>query len=77
VSINTHDSQRAAQSTCDAVLYELREHGVNRLAEPRCRQRLAELSTHQVRELVASLMRIQPKHPTITDELLLQLGEQL
>jgi hypothetical protein len=70
-------SHCAAQSTCDALLYELRTHGVERLAEPNCRQRLAELSTDQVRELIAALLRIRSKHPAITDELLLQLGGQL
>jgi hypothetical protein len=69
--------RRAAQSTCYALLYELRTCGASQLKNPRCQSRLADCSTDQVRELLASLMRIRSKHPAITDELLLKLGEQL
>jgi hypothetical protein len=67
----------AAQSTYDALLYELRTYGIAQLAKPNCRDRLSSLSTRQLRELIAALMRLKPKYPAINDELLLKLGEQL
>jgi hypothetical protein len=67
----------ASQATCDAILYELRTYGISQLAKPDCRRRLFDLSTEQVRELIAALMRLRPKYPAITDDLLLKLGDQL
>jgi hypothetical protein len=67
----------AAASTCDALLFELSRFGLARIAEPKCRSRLSDLSTQQLRELIAALIRLKPKYPTITDELLLKLGELL
>jgi hypothetical protein len=67
----------APQSTFDALLYELRTHGISQFANPNCRRRLADLSSHQVRELIAALMRLRPKYSAITDDLLLKLGDQL
>jgi hypothetical protein len=70
--------ERARQSTCDACLYELREHGVSQLLQPNCKRRLGDLSTDQVRELIAALLRLRPKYPaTITDALILKIGDQL
>jgi hypothetical protein len=67
----------AAQSTYDALLYELRTYGIAQLAKPNCRDRLSSLSTRQLRELIAALMRLKPKYPAINDELLLKLGDLL
>ncbi len=67
----------AAQSTYDALLYELRTFGVAQLAKPNCRSRLSDLSTQQLRELIAALIRLKPEYPAITDDLLLKLGDQL
>jgi hypothetical protein len=68
----------AAQSTYDAVFYELRTYGLAQLAQANCRRRLADLSTVQVRELIAALIRIRPQYPTtITDDLIGLLGDQL
>jgi hypothetical protein len=64
----------APQSTYDALLWELREFGVMRLAERECRRRLGDLSTAQVRELVAALIRLRPKWPNVTDNLILKIG---
>jgi hypothetical protein len=69
--------ERAAQSTCDALLYELRTYGVPQLAKPNCRGRLSDLSTEQLRELLAALMRLRPKYPAITDELIMKIGDCL
>ncbi len=73
----TRRPKQAPQSTCDAALYEFRTYGIAQLKDPNCRRRLGDLSTLQVRDLIAALMRLQPKYPAITDDLLLTLGEQL
>ena len=65
------------RSTYDAALYELRTYGLQQLANSNCRHRLADLSTLQMRELIAALIRLRPQYSSITDELLLKLGEQL
>jgi len=68
----------AAQSTYDAVFYELRTYGVAQFAQANCRRRLADLSTTQVRELIAALIHLRPQHATtITDDLIGLLGDQL
>jgi hypothetical protein len=65
------------RSTYDAALYELRTYGLQQLVNSNCRHRLADLSTLQMRELIAALIRLRPQYSSITDELLLKLGEQL
>jgi hypothetical protein len=70
-------ANRAAASTVEALMFSLRERGVAALSERDCRRRLAELSTAQVRDVIRRLMVLRPRYPTITDELLFQLGEQL
>jgi hypothetical protein len=65
---------RAAQSTVDAVAYELRTYGLPQLAKPATQARLSDLSNAQVRHIIACLIRLRPKYPTITDDLLLKLG---
>ena len=67
--------RRAAQSTFDALVWELRTHGIAQLAKPNCQRRLSDLSTKQGRELIAALLRLRPRYPAITDELILQLGD--
>jgi hypothetical protein len=64
----------AAQSIVDAVAYELRTYGVPQLAKPATQARLADLSSAQLRAVIAQLIRLRPKYPAITDELLLKLG---
>jgi len=75
--INRHNRERAPQSTCDALLWELREYGLPQLTKPDCRRRLADLSTAQIRDLIAALIRLRPKYPIITNELIAKVGEQL
>jgi hypothetical protein len=69
------DPPRAAKSTFDACLFELREYGIKQLANPSCRRRLAELSSKQVAELLNALVRLRSRYPNITDDLLFELGE--
>jgi hypothetical protein len=67
----------ASQATVEALLYELRMHGLAALKRPSCRRRLADVSSAQLRDVIARLIRLRPKYSTITDDLLLKLGEQL
>jgi hypothetical protein len=67
----------AAPSTVEAVMYELRTYGVATLAGSNCQRRLAELSPDQMREVISRLMKLRPKYPAITDELIFQLSERL
>jgi hypothetical protein len=66
------DAKRAAQSTCQAVLFVLREHGMARLYDPWVISRLAQFSPPQVEELVAALTRLKskPLGKNVTDELI-------
>jgi hypothetical protein len=71
---------RAPQATFEAVAYTLRTHGVERLKDPGCQAWLVDLSKEQIRELVATLLRIRAKaaYPNkVSDELILKLSELL
>ena len=75
-----NDPQRwpeAPQSIYDAALFELREYGITQLAKPDCQRRLAMLSPKQLEDVIAALPRLQPRHQTITDELIATLQEIL
>jgi hypothetical protein len=65
------------QSTFDALAYELRTHGIDQLQQQSCRRRLGDLSTEQTRKLIETLLRLQPKYPAISDELISKLGDYL
>jgi hypothetical protein len=65
----------AAQSTVEAVKYELRTYGLAAIAGPNCQRRLADLSDAQMRDVIECLDRLRPKYPAITDSLLLALAE--
>ena len=67
----------AASTTVEALMYELQTLGLAALAGPHCRRRPAELNREQLQNIIRRLMRLRPRCPTITDELLFQLGEQL
>ena len=67
----------APRSTYDAALFELREYGITQLAKPDCQRRLAMLSTKQLEDVIAALLRLQPRYQTITDELIATLREIL
>jgi hypothetical protein len=67
--------KRAAQSTCDAVLWVLRTCGVARLGDGWMMPRLAQFSADQFQELVAAMRRLRAsgKWPAVTDELVSNL----
>jgi hypothetical protein len=68
----------AAPTTVEALMYEMREYGLPQLGNPNCLRRLGELSTGQLRDVIGRLMKLRPGYPTtITEELLLKVGEQL
>jgi hypothetical protein len=71
----TREHRQAAQSTIDALVYELRTNGSDQLVKPNCRARLSYLSTKQGRELIAALLRLRPSYPAVADELILKLGD--
>jgi hypothetical protein len=77
VELNQQRRDGAPQSTVEALVYELRTHGLTALQHPSCLRRLDDVSATQVREVTARLIRLLPKYPAITDDLLLKLGEQL
>jgi hypothetical protein len=53
----------AASTTCDALLWELREHGLRRLKHPPTLRLLSQLSNKQFAALIAALTRLQAKYP--------------
>jgi hypothetical protein len=75
--LNDPRGRPAPQATIDALVYELRTHGLTALEHPSCLRRLSAVSTVQLRDVIARLIRLRPKYPAVTDDLLLKLGEQL
>jgi hypothetical protein len=71
------ESSGAASTTVEALMYELRTLGIAALAGSNCRRRLADLNREQFEDIIRRLIRLRPHYPSITDELLFQLGEQL
>jgi hypothetical protein len=70
--------RHAAQSTFDALLWELREYGVERLKREPTQNRLAQLSSEQLRQLVTAFERLQAQYTrTVTPELIATLRGQL
>jgi hypothetical protein len=67
----------APQATVDALLFELRANGFAQLEKPTCLRRLADLSTAQLREINAALVRLKPRYPKITQEMIVILRGQL
>jgi N-acetyl-anhydromuramyl-L-alanine amidase AmpD len=68
-------ARRAAETTVEAVRYELRTYGIAQLAKPRTQARLADFNAQQIAEMVASLRRMQPRYPAITEELTTAIEE--
>jgi hypothetical protein len=64
----------APRSTLDALVLELRTHGIAALEYPSCLRRLDDVSTAQLREVIARLIELRPKYPVITDDLLMKIG---
>jgi uncharacterized protein YjiS (DUF1127 family) len=67
--------ERAAQSTVEALVFELRENGAAQLEKANCRRRLSELSDEQLREVIGRLMAMQPQYLKINDALIAALRE--
>ena len=68
---------RAATSVVDALLFELSRYGLPRLNNEKTQGRLADLSVDQLREVSARLLRMKPRYPKITAELLDVLRDQI
>jgi N-acetyl-anhydromuramyl-L-alanine amidase AmpD len=68
-------TRRAAETTVEAVRYELRTYGIAQLAKPRTQARLADFNARQITEMVASLRRMRPRYPAITEELITAIEE--
>ena len=64
----------APEATYNAVVYELRTHGLPQLSKPNCQRRLSDLSAAQVKAVIASLHRKRAEYPKITDQLLTTLA---
>ena len=62
------------RATVEALVYELRTHGLAALSHPNCLRRLEDVSTAQLHEVLARLIKLRPKYLAITDDLLLKLG---
>jgi hypothetical protein len=66
--------REAASTTCDALLWELREYGLRRLKHSPTLHRLSQLSNKQFVDLIAALTRLQAKNPkTCSNQLLEKL----
>jgi hypothetical protein len=72
-------SQRdqAANSTVEALMYALRERGVDALSERAVLYRLADVSSDQTRDIIRRLIVLRPRYPNVSDALLFKLGELL
>jgi hypothetical protein len=64
----------APEATYNAVLYELRTHGLPQLSNENCQRRLADLSAAQLKNLMASLQQRRGQYPNVCDELLTTLA---
>lgn len=64
----------APKATYDAVVYELRTHGLRQLSKPNCQRRLADLLIRQLKNLMANLQQRRGQYPSVSDELLTALA---
>ncbi len=68
---------RAAASTVEALIFELREHGIDQLKTPRTQARLAELSAEQLNEVLRRLEKLRQTHTrTVTNDLIQTIRDQ-
>jgi hypothetical protein len=65
----------APKATYDAVVSELRTHGLPQLKKQNCQQRLSDLSAAQIKAVMVSLQARRNQYPKVTDELLAVLAE--
>ena len=64
--------KEAASTTCDALLWELREYGPRRLKHSPTLHRLSQLSNKQFVDLIAALTRLQANYPKTCSNHLLE-----
>ena len=64
----------APNSTVEALVFELRTDGIAALNDSSCLRRIDDVSTAQLREVFGRLIKLRPKYPFITDDLLLKIG---
>jgi len=64
--------KEAASTTCDALLWELREYGLRRLKHSPTLHRLSQLSNKQFVDLIAALTRLQANYPKTCSNHLLE-----
>jgi hypothetical protein len=72
--VNQRRGNDVPQSTVEALIYELRRHGLIALQHSNCLRRLDDVSTAHLREMLSRLIKLRPKYLAITDDLLLKLG---
>ncbi len=72
--VNQRRGNGAPQSTVEALIYELRRHGLIALQHSNCLRRLDDVSRAHLREVLSRLIKLRPKNPFITDDLLLKIG---
>ena len=60
---------RAAASTVEAVKYELQTYGIEQLKKMNTQRRIAGLSPQQLREVVESLERQEPRRADLIEAL--------
>jgi hypothetical protein len=73
VTLRVRRKMRAAPSTVEAVMYELRTYGTEALKRENCQRRLSELSDRQLADVIRRLMKLRSQYSAITDKLLAQL----
>jgi hypothetical protein len=64
----------AAETTVDALVFSLRERGVDALNETATKERLLSLSKDQIANLAVRLDRLRAKCPKITDRMINIIG---
>jgi hypothetical protein len=72
--VNQRRGNGVPQSTVEALIYELRRHGLIALQHSNCLRRLDDVSTAHLREVLSRLIKLRPENPLITDDLLLKIG---
>jgi hypothetical protein len=68
-------AKNAPPATVEAVMYELREDGLDALKAPNCKRRIGELSRRQLTEVLGRLLKLRPRYPKISDDLLLYIED--
>jgi hypothetical protein len=65
----------AAETTVDALMFSFCQRGIAALNEPATKERLSELSKSQLADVGVRLHRLRAKYPTITDQVIIKMGE--